>query len=154
LIAEKYSQIIRTISSGPALTLGMNTMQETSRTIQEFNYDEVIIFNLKTDGTLDWSQTLLKDQQTQDDGGIYSSFGLLENKLGKVYIFNDMNTKNSRLMACYANSKGVLAMKEMQTTKEIDDWNVMPRSTKQISANEIMLPCVSKNYLCFLLIGY
>ena len=154
LIAEKYSQIIRTISSGPALTLGMNTMQETSRTVQEFNYDEVVIFNLKTDGTLDWSQTLLKDQQTQDDGGIYSSFGLLENKLGKVYIFNDMNTKNSRLMASYASSKGVLAMKEMQTTKEIDDWNVMPRSTKQISANEIMLPCISKNYLCFLLIGY
>lgn len=47
-------------------------------------------------------------------------------------------------MACYASSKGVLSMKEMQTTKEIDDWNVMPRSTKQISANEIMLPCVSK----------
>jgi hypothetical protein len=154
LIAEKYSQIIRTISSGPALTLGMNTMQETTRTVQEFNYDEVIIFNLKTDGTLDWSQALLKDQQTQDDGGIYSSFSLLENKLGKVYIFNDMNSKNSRLMACYASSKGVLSMKEMQTTKEIDDWKVMPRSAKQISANEIMLPCVSKNHLCFLLIGY
>lgn len=93
MIAEKYSQIIRTISSGPALYFRMNTMQETTRTVQEFNYDEVIIFNLKTDGTLDWSQALLKDQQTQDDGGIYSSFGLLENKLGKVYIFNDMNSK-------------------------------------------------------------
>lgn len=154
LIAEKFSQITRTISSGPVLTLGMNTMQEITRTVQEYNYDEVIIFNLKIDGTLAWSQTLLKDQQTQDDGGIYSSFGLLENKLGKVYIFNDMNTKNTRLMACYANNKGALSIKEIQTTKEIDDWNVMPRSTKQISANELMLPCVSKNQLCFLLIGY
>ena len=154
LIAEKFSQITRTISSGPVLTLGMNTMQEITRTVQEYNYDEVIIFNLKTDGTLSWSQTLLKDQQTQDDGGIYSSFGLLENKLGKVYIFNDMNTKKSRLMACYANSNGVLSIKEIQTTKEIDDCNVIPRSTQQISANEVILPCISKNNLCFLLIGY
>lgn len=154
LIAEKYSQITRTISSGPAVSIGMNTMQEMTRTVQEFNYDEVIIFNLKTDGSLNWSQTLLKDQLTQDDAGIFSSFGLLENKLGKVFIFNDMNTKNSRLMACYANSKGVLSIKEMQTIKEVDDWNLMPRSAKQISLNEIMMPCVSKNQLCFLLIGY
>jgi hypothetical protein len=45
LIAEKFSQITRTISSGPVLTLGMNTMQEITRTVQEYNYDEVIIFN-------------------------------------------------------------------------------------------------------------
>jgi hypothetical protein len=57
-------------------------------------------------------------------------------------------------MACYANSNGVLSIKEIQTTKEIDDWNVIPRSTQQISANEVILPCISKNNLCFLLIGY
>lgn len=154
MAAEKYYQITQTITTGPSMTIGMTSMQQTTRTVQEFNYDEVLIFNLKVDGSLAWSQTMLKDQQTQDDGGIYSSFGLLENKLGKVYIFNDMNTKNSRLMACYASSKGVLSMKEMQTTKDVDDWNLMPRSAKQISANEIIMPCISKNHLCFLMIGY
>jgi hypothetical protein len=97
---------------------------------------------------------MLKDQETTDDDGIFSSVGVLEHHLGKVIFFNDVNSKQPRLMSCYLAKNAELSMKEMQTNELIDEWTWMPRSLKQISKSEIVMPCVMKNYLCFLKISY
>ncbi len=155
LIAEKYYQQVRTIASAnPTMNIGMMSMPDNSRTINEFYYDEVLVFNIKPDGTLAWSQTMLKEQQTNDDAGIFSSIGVLEHRLGKVILFNDVNSKQPRLMTGYISSNSELSMKEIQTSEEMNEWNWMPRSSKQLSKSEIVIPCISKSYLCFLKISF
>lgn len=153
--AEKTYQTTRTISSiNPLMSSSMVPMAENSRTVQEFNYDEVVIFNVKPEGAMAWSQTFLKAQMTSDDEGKFSSFAMLQHPLGKVYLFNDFSSKVTRLMACYISAKGELNMKEIQTSDEVDDWNIMNRLGIQVSAGEIVIPCITKNYLCFLKISF
>lgn len=155
IIAEKFQQNIRTIvTSSPMMMNGFVTSPATSRTVTDFSYSELVTFNLKADGAMVWSQTMLKDQETTDDDGIFSSVGVLEHHLGKVIFFNDVNSKQPRLMSCYIAKNAELSMKEMQTNELIDEWTWMPRSLKQISKSEIVMPCVMKNYLCFLKISY
>lgn len=154
-VTEKYFQNIRTLTSmNPTMSIGVMSIPDQTRTINEYYYDEVVLFSLKPDGSLGWSQTLLKQQQTSDDAGIYSSFGILNYRLGRVYIFGDINTKQPRLMACYIANNSEMNIKELYTTSEMNEWNWMPRSLKQISKAEILMPCLSKNYLCFLKISY
>lgn len=38
----------------------MSNMNENARIVNEFSYDEIAVFNLKADGSLAWSQTILK----------------------------------------------------------------------------------------------
>lgn len=151
LVAEKYFQNMRTISSiNPIVTSSFVTGPDNSRTVTEYYYDEVYVFNFKTDGSMAWSQTILKEQLSTDDGGIFSSFTTLQYPIGNAYVFNDLSSKNTRLLVCYITSKGEMNMKEIQTNEQVDEWNLMPRSAKQISKSELMLPCVMKNNVCFL----
>lgn len=157
IAAEKYTQIVRNITSPAPLMSSsymMSSMSENTRTVHEYDYDEIVLFNLKPDGSLAWTQSILKDQTTTDDNGIFSSYGVLQHRLGNAYIFNDLNGKNSRLLAAYVSGNSELTVKELQTNSEIEDWNLMPRSAVQISSTEIVMPCVSKSYLCFLKISY
>ena len=157
IVAERTYQNTRSIASiTPMLSssMMMSNMNENARIVNEFSYDEIAVFNLKADGSLAWSQTILKDQTTMDDNGIFSSYGVLQHRLGNAYIFNDMSGKQSRILASYISGTGELTVKELQTSEEIENWNLMPRSALQMSKSEIVMPCVSKNYLCFLKISY
>jgi hypothetical protein len=157
IVAEKTFQNIRNVGGvTPVISssLLMSTMTENARVVHEFSYDEMAIFSLKTDGSLAWSQTVLKDQTTTDDNGIFSSFGVLQHRLGNAYLFSDMSSKQFRLLAAYISANGQLTVKELQSNDEVDAYNLMPRSAVQISTSEIVMPCVSKNYLCFLKISY
>ncbi len=157
IVAEKTFQNIRNVGSiTPVISssLLLTNMTESARVVHEFSYDEIAVFNLKPDGSLAWSQTVLKDQTTNDDNGIFSSFGVLQHRLGNAYIFSDMSSKQYRLLAAYISANGQLTVKELQSSEEVDDYNLMPRSAVQISKSEIVMPCVSKNYLCFLKISY
>jgi hypothetical protein len=71
-----------------------------------------------------------------------------------VYLFNDVNSKTPRLMAGIINNNSEMTMKEVPTDVEMQDWNWMPRSAKQTSKAEIVMPCVMKSYLCFLKISF
>lgn len=157
IATEKYTQTVRNITSPAPLMSSsymMSNLPENTRTVHEYDYDEIVLFNLKPDGSLAWSQSILKDQSTYDDNGIFSSYGVLQHRLGNAYIFNDLNSKQSRLLAAYVSGNSELTVKELQTNNEVDDWNLMPRSAVQISSTEIVMPCVSKSYLCFLKISY
>ena len=155
LVAEKYYQNIRTISSvNPIVSSSFMTGPDNARSVTEYYYDEVCVFNFKLDGSLNWSQTILKEQLSTDDGGIFSSFIPLRYNIGNVYIFNDLSSKATRLLASYLSSKGEMSMKEIQTSEQIDEWNLMPRSGKQISKSEVVIPCMLKNSVAFLKIKY
>lgn len=157
VVAERSYQQTRTINNVvPTFSSSyiVPNMGESARIVTEFYNDEIVIFDLKTDGSLAWSQTLVKEQVSSDDNAIYSSFGLLQHRLGNAYIFNDLSNRQNRLLVCYVSGNGEMNIKEMQTNEAVEDWSLMPRSAVQISKSEILMPCVMKGYLCLLKISY
>lgn len=155
IITEKYYQTSRIINSiNPMMGTSFMMANDNSRRVTEYNYEEINLFNFKNDGSLVWSQNVLKDQFTSDDGGIYSSFFCFEYPLGQVIIFNDLSSRVTRLLAAYTTKDGKVSMKQIQTNEEIDEWNIMPRSAKQISKSTMVIPCIMKNRLCFLKLNF
>jgi hypothetical protein len=156
IVAEKSYQNTRSIGAvTPMFSNSMgNTITENMRTVQEYSNDEIVMFTFKTDGSMAWNQSVLKDQTTTDDNGIFSSYGVLQHRMGTVYFFNDMSAKKNRLLASYISGNGELTVKELQTSEDIDEWNLMPRSLVQVSDSEIIMPCMTKGYICFLKISY
>lgn len=75
----------------------LNNQQEIARTVEDYSFDEIVMFHFKPDGSLAWNQTILKEQTTTDDKGIYSSFGIIEHALGKGLLFNDVSSNQNRL---------------------------------------------------------
>jgi hypothetical protein len=152
---ERSFQNVRTLSNiNSSISMSMGGMMDNSRTINEYYYDEIIIFNFKTDCKLNWSQTILKNQMTTDDNGIFSSFGCFEYPIGKVYLFNDDNLKSNRLIGAYVASSGELNLKEIPLSKEVQSVGLLPRSAYQISKSEIIIPCLEKDYLRFLIVKF
>lgn len=155
LAAERTYQNIRTlVSQNPAMTTAMAPMPESTRSVNEFYYDEIAVFNLKLDGTLLWNQIILKEQMTTEDAGIYSSFGLMEYPKGKIFVFNDFSSKKSRLIAAYLSAKGDHQMKELPVSNVDSDWDLLPRSSIQTGKTEIWIPALQKGYICFLKLAY
>lgn len=156
-ITEKSSHYSRTLSSLQPMvgsSILFNNLQDNARIVQEYVFEEIVLFNIKADGTLAWSQTILKDQTTQDDEGVYSSYVCLQYPNGKVYFFNDLSGRAWRLLGAYVSSAGELSVKELQTYDAMRNWNVLVSQGKQISGKEMLVPCITKNYLCFLKISY
>ncbi|MBK7762709.1 MAG: hypothetical protein IPI46_04965 [Bacteroidetes bacterium] len=157
IVAEKMYQTVRTIQRVAPISstsFTFNNQQEIARTVEEFSFDEIIIFHCKADGSLAWSQSVLKEQTTTDDGGIFSSFAVVEHALGKGLLFSDVSSSQNRFLGAYVSYKGDVTMKELALPAEADDWNLIPRHGKQISKSEMIVPCVSKSYICFLKITY
>lgn len=151
LVAEKYYQNTRVINSiNPMMGTNFMMANDNSRRVTEYNYNEVYLFNFKQDGSLLWSQTILKEQISTEDGGIYSSYYPLQYPLGNAFVFNDLSSQKSRLLVSYVSFKGELNMKQIQTTTEQDNWDLMPRSAIQISKSELVFPCIKKNQLSFI----
>lgn len=157
-VLEKYSQQVRTLNNMSPVVFGggfmTTTLQDHSRTVNEYYYNQIQLINLKADGSMQWIQTVLKDQQSTDDGGIFSSFGTIGHPLGHAYIFNELETRDNRMMVAYVNNDSRLSMKEIPLDEEARRWSAMPRSAKQLSAGELIMPCVLKNNLCFLKITF
>lgn len=122
----------------------MNTYLPTT----QYHHEEISIFNLRKENTLRWSQTVLKDQTSTDDEGLSSSFGCMESRLGKVYLYNELNGRNNRLMASYVSSKGAITLKEIDNSlKDEGRYTIYTRFSYQLNANEILMPSVYKGYL-------
>jgi hypothetical protein len=150
IVTEKsYQNIINTSRSSISASPNSMMMQEPARIVHEFHNNEVAIFNLKPDGTLLWNQTILKQQISVDDDGIFSSYGMLKYKLGNAYLFNDEVQRSSRLMISFVNNKGDVILKEVQQPLNETPKMFLPRSAIQLSNTEIAFPCISNGALCF-----
>lgn len=54
-----------------------------------YNYLDILVLKVKSDGQIEWAKKIPKNQSTADDKGIYSSYALFESKDGLRLLFND-----------------------------------------------------------------
>jgi hypothetical protein len=116
--------------------------------INEYHYGDLMVYSFDADGNPEWGSFIRKDQYSQEDFGMFSSY-LMINSGGMLgYLYNDFNTSNSRIQLASVDAEGKVETRFMQGGRNDDpDW--LPRSGKQVSSREIIIPCLRKRQICF-----
>ncbi|MCB9047060.1 MAG: hypothetical protein H6550_13080 [Chitinophagales bacterium] len=119
-----------------------------SASVREYNYGDILAISCSGDGTPEWVEFVRKQQYSQEDGGLFSSYALLNTGGALGFLFNDFNMNHSRIQLATLDASGRLSMDMLAGAgRDAPDW--LPKSGKQVSAKEFVVPCLKRNQICF-----
>jgi hypothetical protein len=119
-----------------------------------YNYNDIIVVNIRPDGSIEWATRIPKRQETYNDGGYYSSYAMAIVRDRLYFVFNDNsrnfegNVDNNRLHN-YNGQNSVIALAELHRDGELrihslfrnKDANTItrPRICKQVGSRLMMV---------------
>ncbi|MEI8059651.1 MAG: hypothetical protein WCG67_05790 [Ferruginibacter sp.] len=112
-----------------------------------YYYANILILSLNKLGKLEWSQVIHKDQ-SDDDNDNYLSFSTINSGVQIHFLFNDDKNKNQIIANQSISPAGILTRNPTLKSQE-RGYQFMPKLSKQVGANQIIIPCVYRNYICF-----
>ena len=119
-----------------------------SSMVHEYHYNDIMALSYNKDGIRQWVADIPKEQYSQEDGGVFSSYALLNSGGTLAFLFNDFNTIRSRIKLATVSTEGKTEVHSFTADgNESPDW--LPRSGKQVAARELILPCFHKKQICF-----
>ncbi len=120
----------------------------SNREIREYHYNDIMALSYDGEGNRQWDAFVYKDQYSQEDGGLFSSYILINTGGMLGFLFNDFNEKDSHIEMATIDPEGKVAVNSFATLgKNTPDW--MPRSGKQVSSREVVVPCLRRKEICF-----
>jgi hypothetical protein len=119
-----------------------------TQSIREYHFNDIIALSYNANGEMEWHSIIHKEQYSQEDGGIFSSYTMLNTGGGLGFLFNDFDTRRSRIQLSSIDASGKISNGFMDTGSNDDpDW--LPRMGKQVDSREIVVPCLHKKQICF-----
>lgn len=119
-----------------------------SSTVREYNYGDILAISCNGDGVPEWNQFIRKNQYSQEDGGLFSSYALINTGGALGLLFNDFNMNRSKIQLATLDANGKSSIQMLTGFKAQDpDW--LPKSGKQVSSKEFVVPCLKRNEICF-----
>lgn len=119
-----------------------------SSSVREYTYGDIIAISCNGDGKPEWAKFIRKYQYSQEDGGLFSSYALVNTGGSLGFLYNDFNLNKSRIQVASINSMGEVNVATLRKTGDNPpDW--LPKSGMQVSANEFVAPCLKRNEICF-----
>lgn len=119
-----------------------------SPSVREYHYDDILALSYDASGNREWHAFVRKSQYSQEDGGIFSSYALLNTGTSLGFLFNDFNRARSSIQFAAVDEAGSVSVKAFTGSGSSDpDW--LPRSARQVSARELVVPCLRRRQLCF-----
>lgn len=129
-----------------------NSYYQLYTTSYTYHYDNILLFSINTDGKIHWESIVRKNQVSEDDAAFYSSY-ILTLDVDQIHIiFNKFIRKSTDIISCTINNKGESTEKIL--IKENDNALMMPGGGKQISADQLIVPCIQKNKSNFMRISF
>lgn len=116
------------------------------RPLVDYHYDELIVFSVHPGGDPHWSNILHKKQYSQDDGGVYSGYFLMENSRSLRFLFNDEIRFENTVSEYVVNGRGEFDRNSLFHTRDLD-LRLRFRDGVQVAANEMILPSEHRNRL-------
>ena len=112
-----------------------------------YYYNNILILNMDNTGKLEWSNVIHKSQYDDDNDNFLSYVIMLTG--GKLhFLFNELERRNQLLNDQTVSASGDVTRNP--PLKNLDrGYQFMPRYAKQVSATQIIVPCVYRNYICF-----
>lgn len=148
LVAEDYYMSMRTGISPYGYYTTFYSPFSGTQSIREYHYGDVLALSYSNDGQLEWHAFARKDQYSQEDGGAFSSYAFVNTGGALGFLFNDYNTRHSSITLATISDEGKVAMHPLDAREGADpDW--LPRAGKQVSAHELIVPCLRRRQICF-----
>ena len=129
---------------GPAQNQLLNTYG--GRPLVDYHLDEIVAFAINPDGTPHWSNIMHKKQYSQDDGGVYSSFFMMETPTQLRFLFNDEIRYENTVSQYVLNPRGEFDRNSLFHTRDLN-LRLRFRDGIQVAANELVLPSEHRNRL-------
>ncbi len=112
-----------------------------------YHAENILVLSFDKDGKIGWSNVIPKSQ-FDDESDNLISHQLMNTGSELHFIFNQYERKNLLLNDQSIAPDGKVT--RYPTLKNLDrGYEFMPRYAKQVSAWELFVPCLYRNYLCF-----
>lgn len=120
-----------------------NTYYQQYTTSYTYHYDNVMVLSVNPDGKIDWDGIIRKNQTSENDDAVYSSFitSVYQDKIHMIY--NKMIRRRSDIIRYTISNTGTSSEKVLLNSSE--EVLIMPEGGKQVSENELIIPCIKKN---------
>lgn len=118
-------------------------------TISQTRYfaDNIAVVSFDEKGKIEWSNVVHKSQY-DDNTDNYIGYGLINTGDQIHYLFNVQEKRQTVFSDQTISPEGQLT--RSATLKNLDrGYEFMPRLAKQVSANQMIVPCQFRNYVCF-----
>lgn len=92
-------------------------------------------------------------QETESDGGIFSSYLLFESNNMLKFLFNEDIYNNGNFMEYNLNANGNFKRISLLNSEK-KELQLIPQKGKQIDANTLIIPSERKKYLQLVMIKY
>ena len=114
--------------------------------------ENIMVLSFNKDGGLEWSNVMDKSQY-DDESDNMISFQTLNTGTEIHFLFNQYERRTLLLHDQSLKPDGKIVRNP--TLKNLDrGYEFMPRFGKQVSARQIIIPCLYRNYLCFAKIDF
>lgn len=116
--------------------------------IREYHYNDIMALSYNKDGVREWNSFVAKDQYSQEDGGAFASYLLLNSGGSLAFLFNDFNNTRSRIQLATMDPDGKTEVSSFTPEgNNSPDW--LPRAGKQVASRILIIPCLLKKQICF-----
>jgi hypothetical protein len=116
--------------------------------VREYHFDDIMAISYNKDGVREWSSFIPKNQYSQEDGGVFSSYALLNTGGALAFLFNDFNIAHSRIQLATVEAGGSTEIHSFSPEgNDYPDW--LPKSGKQVAGRELIVPCLHRKQICF-----
>lgn len=117
-----------------------------------YHAENISVLSFGSNGQLEWSNVLGKNQY-DDESDDNISFQLMNTGGQLHFLFNQQERRNNLLTDYSIAPDG--QMNRNPTLKNLDKgYEFLPKYGKQVSARQMIIPCLYRNYICFAKIDY
>jgi hypothetical protein len=120
----------------------------TTSWIKEYHFNDILALSYDKNGAKEWAAVIPKQQFSQEDGGVFSSYGLLNSGGSLAFLFNDFNVSKSRIQLATLDANGKMQINSF-TAEGNDNPDWLPRVGKQVGARSFVVPCLHKRQICY-----
>lgn len=143
LMAESQFQLNESVANPMYGPFGI----ASSVVITYYHYDDIALFSFDSTGNIQWKKILHKRQETEGDGGYYSSYAMaISNQLDFVY--NDNSSGQSNVALYSVKPDGEMVRSDLFNGDQ-KGVQLIPKFGRQVSAHELVIPSIKRNNIQF-----
>jgi hypothetical protein len=112
------------------------------RTNYYYNYNDIIVVNIRPNGEIEWTARIPKKQETANDDGDYSSYAMSIQPTGLYFLYNDnarnfdKKAKNKDRIYNFSGNNSVMTVAQIQKNGQVTIFPIFDAS----SGNAIIRP--------------
>jgi hypothetical protein len=128
-----------------------NSRSNSSQAVR-YHADNITVLSFNPAGQLEWNSVIGKSQ-FDDESDDLVSYQVLNTGGQLHFLFNQQERRNNLLSDYSMTPAGQLTRNP--TLKNLDKgYEFMPKYGKQVSARQMIIPCLYRNFVCFAKIEY